>query len=154
MHRVFLSIGSNLGDKKDNCFKAVKMLADEGLKIIKVSSSYNTKAWGYKNQPDFVNIAVECYTEMQPEQLLTKVKEIEKAMGREKSFKWGPRIIDIDILFYDDVVINTELLKIPHPYIPEREFVLRPMAEIAPDFIHPVLKKDIQTLLKELNEVR
>jgi 2-amino-4-hydroxy-6-hydroxymethyldihydropteridine diphosphokinase len=152
MPRVFLSIGSNLGSREENCLKAVDALSREGIKVIKVSGVYHTRAWGYKDQPDFVNIAVECFTNLPPETLLKKIKAIERALGRKETFRWGPRVVDIDILFYGEEVIETEQLKVPHPYIAERDFVLLPMAEIAPGFVHPVLKKDMKTLLGELNE--
>ncbi|RME63560.1 MAG: 2-amino-4-hydroxy-6-hydroxymethyldihydropteridine diphosphokinase, partial [Nitrospirae bacterium] len=122
--------------------------------VIKVSGLYYTKPWGYEDQPEFVNLAVEAETDLSPEELLKRVKTIERALGREDTFRWGPRVVDIDILFYDNLVIETDTLKIPHPYIAERDFVLLPMAEIAPQFVHPTLKKDIKTLLRELNEKR
>ena len=154
MPEVFFSIGSNLGNKEENCLRAIEALKAEGVKILRVSGMYYTKAWGYEEQPDFVNMAVEGKTEIPPMELLLRIKAIEKALGREETFRWGPRVVDIDILFYGDLVIDWPDLKVPHPYIPEREFVLLPMAEIAPDFVHPLLNKDMKTLLRELNEKR
>ncbi len=152
MPKVYLSIGSNLGQRADNCLKAVEAIKKEGISVLKVSGFYRTEPWGYKDQPEFINIAVECFTELPAEDLLDTLKTIEKGLGRTETFKWGPRVVDIDILFYGDQVIQTERLKVPHPYIAERDFVLRPLAEIAPELVHPILRKDIRTLLKELNE--
>lgn len=154
MARVFFSIGSNLGNREENCLKAVEALRAEGIIIKKVSSLYHTRAWGYEDQPDFVNLAVEAETDMPAEEILRRIKHIERALGRVETFRWGPRVVDIDILFYDNLVMDTVDLTVPHPYIPERDFVLLPMAEIAPDFLHPVLKKDIKTLLRELDAKR
>jgi 2-amino-4-hydroxy-6-hydroxymethyldihydropteridine diphosphokinase len=102
MHRVFLSIGSNLGEKEKNCLQAIEMLEKAGLIIDKKSSIYITKPWGFKNQPDFANMAVEAFTELKPLELLKLIKKIERKMGRKPSIKYGPRIIDIDIIFYDE----------------------------------------------------
>ena len=99
-----------------------------------------------KVQPKFINIAVEIETSVEPEELLKLLKKIESEMGRLTTFRWGPRVIDLDILFYDDLVIKTPDLEVPHPGIKDRDFVLRPLAEIAPDLVHPILKKSIKEL--------
>ncbi|WP_353684822.1 2-amino-4-hydroxy-6-hydroxymethyldihydropteridine diphosphokinase [Thermodesulfovibrio sp. 3907-1M] len=150
MHRVFLSIGSNIGEKEKNCFQAITMLEQSGLIIDKKSSIYITKPWGFKNQPDFANMAVEAFTELKPLELLQLLKKIESNMGRRPSIKYGPRIIDIDIIFYDDLILKSEELIIPHPLMHERYFVLKPLSEIAPDFVHPELKLSVKKLLEKL----
>ena len=114
----------------------------------KQSSMYETKPWGLTDQPDFVNMAVEAETDLAPIELLEMLKKIEKDMGRRDTIRWGPRIIDLDILLYDDIILKTDSLTIPHPLMHEREFVLGPLSEIAGDLIHPVLKKSIGDLLK------
>ncbi|MBI5195381.1 MAG: 2-amino-4-hydroxy-6-hydroxymethyldihydropteridine diphosphokinase [Nitrospirae bacterium] len=148
---TYLSIGSNLGRRQENCERAVSLLAENGIKILKCSSMIETKPWGIKDQPDFINMAVEAETSLKPEELLKAIKKIENEMGRHKSVRWGPRPIDVDILFYDDLIIKTPELEIPHPLIHERYFVLNPLAEIAPEKVHPVLKKSIKTLWLELS---
>lgn len=150
MSIAYIGIGSNLGRKKENCLKAIQILKDKGLKVTKQSSMFDTKPWGIKNQPEFINMAVEIETELSPYKLLCLLKKIENEMGRENIIKWGPRIIDLDILLYDDLLMNTYELKIPHPLMHKREFVLQPLAEIAPEKVHPVLGKKIKDILQEL----
>ncbi|MEN2985071.1 MAG: 2-amino-4-hydroxy-6-hydroxymethyldihydropteridine diphosphokinase [Thermodesulfovibrionaceae bacterium] len=150
MHRVFLSIGSNIGDKEKNCYLAVEKLREKGLIINKISPLYITEPWGYKKQPDFANIVIEVFTTFQPLELLYLVKSIEKQMGRKDTFKYGPRIIDIDIIFFDDIVYESPELKIPHPKMQERYFVLRPLCDIDPEFVHPLIKKTVKELLEKL----
>lgn len=147
---VHIGIGSNMGDRQANCRNAIERLKDKGIVIKKASSMYETKPWGLEEQPDFINMAVEAETGLSPEELLKTLKEVEKEMGRKETVRWGPRIIDLDILFYDDIVINMEHLHIPHPLLHKRDFVLLPLSEIAPDKIHPVLKKNIRQLKEEL----
>ncbi|MDI6728855.1 MAG: 2-amino-4-hydroxy-6-hydroxymethyldihydropteridine diphosphokinase [Thermodesulfovibrionales bacterium] len=147
---VHIGIGSNMGDRQANCRNAIGRLKDKGIVIKKASSMYETKPWGLEEQPDFINMAVEAETGLSPEELLKTLKEVEKEMGRKETVRWGPRIIDLDILFYDDIVINMEHLHIPHPLLHKRDFVLLPLSEIAPDKIHPVLKKNIRQLKEEL----
>lgn len=153
-HKCYLSIGSNLGDRRHNCLEAIRLIEAEGIKVVKRSSLYETKPWGLKDQPDFINMVVCAETSLSPEELLKKLKFIEKKMGRKESKRWGPRLIDIDILFYDDLVIDSPELKIPHPYIKEREFVLLPLSEIEPEFVHPVLKKTVRELYRELQRAK
>jgi len=112
---------------------------------------YETEPWGERNQPRFINMAIEGETRLTPVRLLEVLKMIEDEVGRKETFRWGPRVIDLDILLYDDLVMDTSELIIPHPRMHEREFVLRPLAEIAPDKIHPVLKKTIRKLLCDLH---
>jgi len=144
--RVFLSLGSNLGNRQENLDRALKMLS-ERMRMGKVSSIYATEPVGSISQPRFLNLTCEVFTNLKPEGLLTFVKAIEQKMGRY-SRTGEPRIIDIDILLYGDEVVNTPALIIPHPEMAKRSFVLVPMAEIAPDVVHPVLKKT----MKELNQ--
>ncbi len=123
-----------------------------GISVRKASSLYETRPWGVKEQPAFINMAVEAETGLSPEELLAAAKGIEKEMGRADTFKWGPRIIDLDILFYDDIVINRKHLQIPHPLLQERRFVLAPLSEISPDKVHPALKKTVRQLKEELKD--
>ncbi len=150
MSIVYISIGSNLNNREENCKRAIKLLIENGLKVTKVSSMIETDPWGEKKQPKFINMAVMIETGLKPDKLLSCLKKIEAEVGRIKDRRWGPRNIDLDILLYDNVVIKTPELEIPHPGICERDFVLKPLAEIAPNIIHPVLKKSIKTLLVEL----
>ena len=146
MSIVHIGIGSNIGNRQENCREAVRQLGSRGVKVVKQSSMIETEPWGVTEQPCFINMAVEAETDLAPENLLTALKDIEEAMGRTDAVRWGPRVIDLDILFYDDVVLDTPELKIPHPYLHERDFVLIPLAEIAPEKIHPVFKKSVREL--------
>ena len=149
MSTVYIGIGSNLGDRHKNCLRAVELLKQSGLSVTKQSSVYETEPWGLTDQPAFLNMAVELESGLAPTELLGLLKKIEKDMGRQETVKWGPRIIDLDILLYDDITLNTDVLTIPHPLMHEREFVLVPLAELAGEFIHPVLKKKLGDLLNE-----
>lgn len=151
MVTAYIGLGSNIGEREKNCTIALEKLNKKGIRIKKVSSMHETEPWGLKDQPRFINMVVEVETDLTPEGLLAVLKEIEKEMGREKTVKWGPRIIDLDILFYNDKIINEKELQIPHPLLHKRDFVLRPLVEIAPDKIHPILKKSIRRLMEELN---
>jgi 2-amino-4-hydroxy-6-hydroxymethyldihydropteridine diphosphokinase len=146
---VYLSIGSNLGDREKNLSRAIEILEKQGIFVRKRSSLYETEPWGEKNQPLFLNMALEIETELKPQELLRVVKNVEIEAGRERSYKWGPRIIDLDILLYNHIIVNEETLKIPHPLMHERDFVLRPLDEIAPDAMHPLLKISIHALLNK-----
>ncbi|MEW6685248.1 MAG: 2-amino-4-hydroxy-6-hydroxymethyldihydropteridine diphosphokinase [Candidatus Edwardsbacteria bacterium] len=149
---AYLSLGANLGDRLNNIRSALAALEKvPGIKISKISSIYETKPWGVKNQPDFLNTVAEIETELSPEELLIVFQRIETHLNRHRSTKWGPRTIDLDLLFYADEVINEKELKIPHPEIPRRAFVLAPLSEIAPDLIHPTLQKNICELFHSLN---
>ena len=149
---VYLGIGSNLGDKNGNCLKALDRLTEHGVVITKRSAFYETKPWGVEEQPDFVNIAIEAETEITPEGLLDLLKRIEREMGRRDGIRWGPRLIDLDILLYEDRTIQTESLVIPHPLLNKRDFVLLPLNEIAPEAVHPVLKMTISELKKRYDD--
>ena len=149
---AYIGIGSNLGNREENCQKAIALLIKKNIKITKRSSLYEIEPWGVKEQPRFINMAVEIETNLEPAELLKVIKEIENSMGRRKGIRWGPRVIDLDVLLYDDLILKTGELEIPHPAIKDREFVLKPLSEIAPDKIHPIFKKSIKTLLIELLE--
>ncbi len=134
MSKIYLSLGTNLGDKKENLQHAVKLLSEK-INIFKISSFYETEPVGYKDQPWFMNIVVEGTTYLSPEDLLVFTQSIEHEMKRVKTIVNGPRIIDVDILLYEDVKINTETLIIPHPRMTERAFVMYPLFEISPDLL-------------------
>lgn len=147
---AYLGIGSNLGERESNCINALERLTTKGIEIIAKSSLYETKPWGMKDQPDFINMCAKAETALCPEDLLAALKGTEKEMGREEGDRWGPRLIDLDILFYDDKIVRTPDLSIPHPLIEQRDFVLIPLCEIAPDLVHPVSRKTIRELTEQL----
>ncbi|MHB8105380.1 MAG: 2-amino-4-hydroxy-6-hydroxymethyldihydropteridine diphosphokinase [Dehalococcoidales bacterium] len=149
---VYLSLGSNLGNRQANLDQALKLIS-ERMRLGKISSIYDTEPVGLVNQPRFLNLACEVFTRIAPEGLLALLKGIEQKMGRY-SRTGEPRIIDIDIVLFGDQIIKTPNLVIPHPRMHERAFVLIPLAEIAPDFVHPVLKKTIKELDKAVKEVQ
>lgn len=139
---AFIAIGSNLGDRVDNVKKAVLRAADEeNATLVFMSSFYETEPWGMKEQPAFINAVMGVETELAPAALLAHLKSVEAGLGRQKAERWGPRVIDLDIIFYGGLVMDEKGLTIPHPSAHERAFVMVPLAEIAPDLIHPVLGK-------------
>ena len=150
---AYIGIGSNLGNRQENCLRAIELLQKKGIIVIKRSSLYETEPWGVKDQPRFINMAIEIDTSLEPKELLKILKNIEKELGREKSSKWGPRIIDLDILLFDDIILNEDNLKIPHPLMQERDFVLRPLCEIAPDIYHPSLKLSMYELMQKIHRI-
>lgn len=147
---VYLALGSNLGDRVGNLRAAVECLSYK-VNIKKISSVYETEPVYYKEQPLYLNAVLSALTELEPSDLLRFVKGIESDMGRKPTFRNAPRLIDIDILFYGERVIQTEELIIPHPGIAERAFVLAPLAEIAPDLVHPVTHGKVKDLLSVVN---
>jgi len=152
MTATYIGLGSNVGDRFANLFDALGLLIN-GSMLKTVSSVYRTEPQGYEQQPDFLNCVVEAVTDMEPRDLLKDLKNIERLMGREATFRNGPRLIDLDILLYGDMVIDTSELIVPHPRLQERAFMLVPLCEIAPEIVHPVLHKTIRELLWDLKDV-
>ncbi|MGA2316681.1 MAG: 2-amino-4-hydroxy-6-hydroxymethyldihydropteridine diphosphokinase [Thermodesulfobacteriota bacterium] len=152
-HIAYIGIGSNLGDKLHHCEKAIsEILKIDRHKLLAKSSLFKTQPIGYTSQNWFVNGVIKIETDLEAPELLRTLKTIESQLGRTETFRWGPRTIDLDILFLDDIEIHTEELQIPHPLIQDRQFVLIPLAEIDRNFIHPVLKKTVQELLNNFKE--
>jgi len=141
-HTVFIALGSNIGDRVGVLNEASELMPPD---IIPVSFSkiYETPPWGYEDQPPFLNQVIKARTHLFPSELLKRLKEIEQELGRQPIFRYGPRLIDLDILFFDDLEYKSEILTIPHPEIAKRAFVLIPLMEIAPNYIHPVSHKKI-----------
>ncbi len=150
MKTIYIALGTNLGNRPANLRSAIASFSPT-LEIIHESTIYETPPWGYTDQPAFLNMVVKAKTRLEPYMLLSYLKEKEKTLGRVKNFRNGPRHIDLDILFYDTLVLNEEKLTLPHPRLHERAFVLVPLAEIAPKFKHPLLKKKISVLLQDVD---
>ncbi|MBF0204202.1 MAG: 2-amino-4-hydroxy-6-hydroxymethyldihydropteridine diphosphokinase [Desulfamplus sp.] len=147
---VFISIGSNMGDKYANCMMGIEHIGKlHGTKVVDIAHFYKTEPVDYKDQDWFVNSALKIETDLDPETLMVSLKEIEQQLGQyQKTVRFGPRIIDLDIIFYQDIVVNTEKLTIPHPRMHKRGFVLKPLCDIAPEIIHPVIGDSAANLLK------
>ena len=153
MQTVYLLLGSNVGDRMDYLKKASISIESKIGKIVKKSQVYETEPWGEKEQDDFLNIVLEIQTKLNPTTTLEKIKEIESLLEREETYKWGPREIDIDILFFGDEMISEVNLTIPHPFIHERKFTLVPFSEIAPDLYHPFMGTTVVELLLECEDM-
>lgn len=146
---IFLGLGSNLGNRENNIKASLHFLQKNGVMIQELSSVYETDAWGNPNQESYLNMVVGVETELSVEQLLATCLVAEKEAGRVRLEKWGPRIIDIDIILYENKIINSDNLIVPHPLFAERKFVLIPLAEIAPNLVDPISKKSIVELLQQ-----
>ncbi len=149
MNDVYLSLGSNQGNRIRWLEQAVKLLQQKCGVVASVSSYYETKAWGITDQPDFINMCVCLQTELTALDLLVEIHSIETQLGRQRHIKWGPRTLDIDILFYNHDIITVGDLILPHPFLQERMFVLMPLCDIAAGYVHPVLNKTVSQLLAE-----
>lgn len=153
LHTAYLHTGSNIGDRAMHLQGAVERIETAAGALVALSALYVTEPWGNTRQPEFLNQALCIQTALQPEALMRVLLDIETSMGRRRTEKWGERIIDLDIIFYDDRVIDTEGLHIPHRQAHLRNFVLAPLCEIAPDLVHPVLKKTVRQLWQESPDV-
>lgn len=156
MSIAYLCLGTNSGDRKKLIEQAVSFLdMSENIKIIRTSALYETEPWGVKNQEWFLNLTAEIKTSLSPQDLLVKCLNIEKTLGRNrcKETRWGQRPIDIDIIFYDSIIIKSDVLTIPHERMHLRAFVLVPLLELIPDFVHPVLNQTISELYDNLEDV-
>lgn len=153
MNTVYLSLGSNQGDRRAWLRKAIALLEEYGM-VSKVSSLYQTAAWGLEDQPDFLNMALCMQTGSSATELLHAIQHVEQQLGRVRNIKWGPRTLDIDILFFNNDVIDLPDLQIPHPFLSQRRFVLAPLAEITAEYVHPVLNKTVDTLLAECTDMQ
>ena len=152
-HIAYIGMGSNLGNKLLRCQKAISEIRKiDRHRLLAQSSFYKTQPLGYTAQDWFVNGVIKIETELEAHELLQSLKDLESRLGRQESFRWGPRVIDLDILFYDEQQIQSEDLQIPHPRLHERRFVLIPLVEIDPHLTHPVSKRTVQELLNHLRE--
>lgn len=152
MNTAYLLTGGNLGNREENLTIARELITQHCGTIVHASSLYETAAWGKTDQPSFLNQALQLQTAFNARQLIRKVLKIEKTMGRTREEKYGPRIIDIDILLFNEEIHDYRLLKLPHPEMQNRKFALMPLAEIAPDVLHPVFKKTITELLSDCKD--
>ena len=146
LHTAYIALGSNLGDKEENLRRALELLEERGVEVVKTSSFICTEPYGVTDQPQFLNGVCEVRTSLEPLELLHTLLDIEQEMGRVRLRHWGERNIDLDLLLYEDVVLDTEELKLPHPDMLNRDFVLLQLAEIAPELVHPILQKSIEEL--------
>ncbi len=153
MNKAYLLIGGNLGDRLANLQHATACIEQRCGKVLLTSAIYETEAWGFKDQPSFYNQALIIATRLSATALMTELLAIEVQLGRIRSTPLGPRTIDLDIIYFNNEIIQTDSLLIPHPRLRERNFVLMPLVEIAPDYIHPVLNKSNTLLLKECGDI-
>ena len=152
---AFIGIGSNRGNRKENCETAVRMIAShKDTEIARRSSLYETEAWGEENQDNFLNCVAKIKTGKNVFDFFSLLQQVEKRIGKQKEVFWGPRKIDIDLLFFGQEIINEPELKVPHPFLHLRRFVIEPLSEIAPDFIHPTINQSIKVMLKNLTDTK
>ncbi len=152
MNEIYLSLGSNQGDRIENLREAVKNIEKQIGQTVKVSSYYETEPWGFTDNTNFINQVIKIKSDLTPDNVLAKSLEIEKVLGRKRKAskqRYSSRNIDIDVLFIDDMIINTESLTVPHAHIHKRNFVLQPLCEIAPSLVHPIIQKNISQLTEE-----
>ncbi|MEY8000570.1 2-amino-4-hydroxy-6-hydroxymethyldihydropteridine diphosphokinase [Clostridium sp. Mt-5] len=152
-HKAYVAVGSNVGNREENIKNAMDIINSSACnKVIKISRLYNTKPVGYLDQDDFLNGALEIKTLMNPETLMDFLLEIENKLKRKRTIKWGPRTMDLDIILYDDLILSQERIVVPHPRMQERLFVLKPLSDIAPFVVHPILKVRIVDLMNKLQK--
>ncbi|MCA9932767.1 MAG: 2-amino-4-hydroxy-6-hydroxymethyldihydropteridine diphosphokinase [Ardenticatenaceae bacterium] len=151
MNQIYLGLGTNLGQREQNVKNALTGLA-HFCTVTAVSPLYETLAWGVTSQPSFLNFCAAAQTNLAPHTLLTQLKQLEKTMGRTPTYRWGPRLIDIDILFYNDLILNDDRLTIPHPQLAERAFVLVPLAHIAASVRHPQTGKSVEEMVTAVDQ--
>ena len=154
MKNVFLSLGSNVGEREAQLAEAIQRLEAAGVPVVRKSSVYETEPQDLRDQPWFLNLVLEVETRLSPIQLLTTIQAIEESMGRKRDVPKGPRTIDIDILLYGVAIVETEDLQIPHPHLARRRFVLEPLAELAPDLQHPRTGQTVRELLRDVQDQR
>ena len=145
-HTIYIALGTNLGERLENLRTAIQSIPPE-IHVLEESHIYETPPWGYEDQPAFLNMVLKAETDLEPGALLEYLKQLEVELGRKQNFRWGQRLIDLDILFYDDLVIDPPPLVIPHPRLHERTFVLIPLADVAAEYMHPVFGKFVWELL-------
>ena len=152
-HIAYLLIGSNIGDRQENLANAIKQIETNCGIVFKQSAIYETAAWGNTEQPSFLNQALELRTDFSAKKLMKQLLHIERLMGRQRTEKMGPRLIDLDIILMDEEIVHSDSLILPHPHLQDRKFVLLPLAEIAPKAFHPIFNKSVEQLLKECGDV-
>ena len=145
-----LCLGANLGDPADQIETAVQQLRDSGIRILRRSSLISTKPYGLQGQPDYMNQVIEVRCDLSPRELLRKIQDAEASMGRIRTLRWGPRLIDIDILLCEDLIVNDSDLVVPHPDFTNRLFAMQLLDELVPDMVHPVLKKTLREIYENL----
>jgi 2-amino-4-hydroxy-6-hydroxymethyldihydropteridine diphosphokinase len=152
MNTVYIAFGSNLGEMNSVIEKAMLLIEQRGMKIVNKSNIYETKPYGYTDQPNFINGAIEVQTLLSCREILIDLLAIELELGRVREFKWGPRSIDLDIIFYNNEIYDEVDLKVPHQDMHNRDFVLMPLNDLCPDYIHPIFNKSVREMLLELSK--